>query len=347
MAARALTVGICVPTVREDAIRDFLSAWHPFWQTEPGSPLAVRLFVHEDHPRKTFDLRTRNALTIRHTAHDDITSELHSREWIIPRGSGACRSFPMYLAWKAGSDYVITMDDDCHPEGGRGRQFLHDHLKSFERDRWFRTISGDEPRGIPYQSLGRLAVRVNHGLWTDVPDLDSPTALVRMREAKPVALRRGHEVVPPGMAFPLCAMNVCYHRDVMPAAYNLLMGLESEGLDRFDDIWSGLLIKRVLDYMGWYATSGEPFVRHLKKSNAFTNLRKEALGIQIHEQLWEYILDTPLQPDLTLCGAYLALAGRLRRFPEAFPALPCPAGYFPRLADAMVSWVELFEEPRQ
>lgn len=344
VASAAVIVGVCVPTVREDAIRDFLGVWGPYWHASPS--LVVQVFVHEDNPRKTFDLQTLPHSALRHTSHEDIPSELGSTEWIIPRGSGACRSFPMYLAWKHGCDYVVTLDDDCHPETGRGQHFLDDHLASFTRDRWFRTIAGDEPRGIPYQSLGHLAVRVNHGLWTDVPDLDGPTSLVRMREAKSVVLRAGHEVVPPGMAFPLCAMNVCYHRDVVPAAYNLLMGLESEGLDRFDDIWSGLLIKRIFDYMGWYATTGEPFVRHMKRSNAFTNLRKEALGIQIHEQLWEYILDAPLDPGLTLRGAYKALAERLRGFPKAFPALPCPHGYFPRLADAMVAWVDLFADPR-
>lgn len=344
MPQSPVSIGVCVPTLREDAIREFLSAWSPFWHIDAARSLVVRVFVHEDNPRKTFDLRAHSHIEMRHTCHQDIASELGSREWIIPRRSGACRSFPMYLAWKFGCEYILTLDDDCHPENGKGGQFLSDHLKSFERDRWFRTIAGDEPRGIPYQSLGKLPVRVNHGLWTDVPDLDGPTSLLRMREPRPVTLRAGHEVVPPGMAFPLCAMNVCYHRDIVPVAYNLLMGLESEGLDRFDDIWSGLLIKRLLDYMGWYATTGAPFVRHLKKSNAFTNLRKEALGIQIHEHLWDYILDAPLQERLTLHAAYKALADHLRNFPDAFPMLPCPSSYFPRLADAMLAWIELFED---
>jgi hypothetical protein len=139
-------------------------------------------------------------------------------------------------------------------------------------------------------------------------------------------------------------MNVCYHRSVIPAAYNLLMGLEVTGLDRFDDIWSGLLLKRVLDYKGWYATTGEPFVRHIKRSDYFTNLRKEALGIHIHEHLWDYLLDAPLEPGLTVASAFVALAEHVHRFPERFPDVPCPDGYFARMADAMVTWTELFVE---
>jgi hypothetical protein len=250
----------------------------------------------------------------------------------------------MYLAWRASCEYIITLDDDCYPQPDEAPWFIERHLQAFRHDRWFRTILGDEPRGIPYEHLGDLAVRLNHGLWSDVPDLDGPTSLVRMREARTAVLPRGHDVVPPGMAFPLCAMNVCYHRSVVPAAYNLLMGLDTIGLDRFDDIWSGVLLKRILDYMGWYATSGEPFVRHIKRSNPFANLRREALGIEIHEYLWEYILDATLDAGLTVTGAFKALAQRVAAFPQRYPALPCPDGYFPRLADAMVTWAELFED---
>jgi Reversibly glycosylated polypeptide len=121
------------------------------------------------------------------------------------------------------------------------------------------------------------------------------------------------------------------------------MGFESNGLDRFDDIWSGLILKRVIDYMGWYVTTGEPFVKHQRQSNPFLNLRREALGIQIHERLWDYILDTPLEPGLGVTGAFLGIAERLRRFPELSSDVPCPPGYFQRVADAMHVWSELFE----
>ena len=330
-----VTVGICVPTFGDTMIRDFLNAWGPHWQKGVRSSCAVRLFVHDDSPCKTFELTAVDGIEITHTAHDDIARELGHNEWIIPRGTGACRSFPMYLAWKAGCEYIVTLDHDCFPLLGEGERFLDTHLESFRRDRWFRTIKGDESRGIPYERLGGLPVKINHGLWCEVPDLDGPTSLVRMRETKSVVLNAGHEVVPPGMAFPLCAMNVCYHRSIVPAAYNLLMGLDSVGFDRFDDIWSGVLIKRILDYKGWYATNGEPFVRHVKQSNCFANLRKEALGIQIHEHLWDYVLDAPLEPGLSVTGAFRALAKRVHDFPENCPAIPPTNGYFPRVASAM------------
>src|SRR5688572_19525301 len=156
--AGAVTFGVCVPTVREDAIRDFISAWSPHWLDTQASPFAVHLFVHEDTPGKTFNLHAPAGLRLVHTAQDDIAPALGANDWIIPRRSGACRSFPMYLAWKRGCDYIVTMDDDCYPDSDGGSRFLQGHLDSFRRDRWFRTIAGDEPRGIPYQHLGQLAV---------------------------------------------------------------------------------------------------------------------------------------------------------------------------------------------
>jgi hypothetical protein len=332
-------VGICVPTVREDAARAFVREWAPHWAADQAHD--VRLFIHEDRPSATFDLGVTDPLPCRHSSYADIDHALGGDGWIIPRGSGACRSFPMWLAWKAGCEYVITLDDDCYPHADDGADFIAAHLRSFRQDRWFRTIGGDDPRGVPYERLGELPVRLNHGLWSNVPDLDGATALVRIREPRAVHLPRGHTVVPPGMAFSLCAMNVCYHRSILPAAYNLLMGMESAGFDRFDDIWSGLLLKRVLDYKGWYATSGDPIVRHAKRSNAFANLRKEAAGMEVHEHLWEYILDAPLPPGLDVAGAYLALAQHLRAFPSHAPAAPGPPGYFDRLADAMGIWARL------
>ena len=282
-------------------------------------------------------------LRVEQTSHADIDRELGANGWIVPRRSGASRSFPIYLAWKSGCDYVITLDDDCLPVAGEEGAFIARHLQSFQQDRWFRSVAHDEARGIPYQQLGSLRVRLNHGLWLENPDLDGPTALVRLREPRGVELRAGHGVVPPGMAFPLCAMNVCYHRDIVPAAYNLLMGVEAFGLDRFDDIWSGLLIKRVLDYAGWYATTGEPYVRHSKQSSPFANLRKEAAGIEIHEHFWEFVLDAPLPPGLAVPAAYAHLASRVAEFPAAFPAVNCPAGYFAELSRAMIAWASLFQ----
>ena len=330
-------LGICMATNRPLLAADMLRAWSPLWLAEAQTAqLQITIFLHEDGPQ--LSALPRLELPVRHTCHADIATRLGEHAWIIPHGSGASRSFALLAAWDAGCDFVLTLDDDCLL-GPRPEAFLRTHLEAFELDRWFRTIDGQAPRGVPYGDRGRLPVLLNHGLWTGTPDLDGATAVRHLRDPVHVVLRAAREVVPPGMFFPLCAMNVCYRREALPAAYNLLMGLDAYGLDRFDDIWSGLFLKRVADQLGRYVTSGVPFVHHARASDPFANMRKEARGVQIHEHLWRHVAQAPLDGATDVASAYLALADWVERFPAAAPQAGSPEGYFERTAQAMRTWV--------
>lgn len=339
-----LSLGICIPSIRTLQISSFLRKWEPFWSRCDQQKYRIKIFIHEDSPEPTFELTQSSNLEIVHTSHSDVPRVLGQSAWIIPAESGACRSFPMYLAWKAGCDYIFTLDDDCYPLENGGACFLDSHLDSFNLDLWFRTTSGQESRGVPYGDKGHLPVLLNHGLWTGHPDLDAPTSLTRDRNPVKIVLRASREVIPPGMFFPLCAMNVCYSRQAIPAAYNLIMGMDKAGFDRFDDIWSGLLLKRIADHLGLYITNGVPFVHHQIASSPFSNLRKEALGIQLHEDFWRHIAAAQLDgTSSSIKSCYRQLASTVRGFPQEFPSAPCPEGYFDRLADAMLCWLDLFD----
>lgn len=98
-------VGICVPTNREDAAKPFLESWRPFWSGDGSAAATVQVFIHEDHPNREFRIADHETLAVRHTSQRDIVATLGKCGWIIPRESAACRSFPMYLAWRAGCDY--------------------------------------------------------------------------------------------------------------------------------------------------------------------------------------------------------------------------------------------------
>jgi hypothetical protein len=333
-----LRLAVCIATNRPDLAAQMLRAWSPLWRAEAqagGHELTI--FLHEDGPQRS--PLPPLELPLRHSCHADLAPRLGAHEWIIPRGSGASRSFALLGAWDEGCDFAITMDDDCLP-GPQAESFLRTHLSAFALDRWFRTIDGEPPRGVPYGDRGRLPVLLNHGLWTGAPDVDGASAVRHLREPISVVLRASREVVPPGMWFTLCAMNVCYAREALPAAYNLLMGLSAHGVDRFDDIWSGLFLKRVADHLGLYVTSGVPFVHHTRASDPFVNLQKEALGIRIHEHFWRHVEQAPLNGARDVAGAYLALADAVERFPAAASGAGSPPGYFERTAQAMRAWVE-------
>ncbi len=337
-------VGVCVPTIREEQISHFLRKWEIEWKGIAETGINLNLFIHEDQSNKSFNIDQINGLNIQHTCDIDIEEELKSRSWIIPRRTGACRSFPMLMAYKQGCDFIITMDDDCYPVEGEGREFISKHVSAFAQDQWYRTILGEEPRGIPYSSKGKIKIGLNHGLWHGVPDFDAPTALVKERQEANVLFREGTDIIPPGMAFSLCAMNVCYRREIIPAAYNLLMGIETVGFDRFDDIWSGVLLKKVIDHMGWYVSNGPPFVFHSKASNYFSNLRKEACGIQIHEKFWGYVFSYQFKNSGSVLESYRELAIHVGAFQKKFEDLPCQPDYFERLGEAMLEWTQLINE---
>jgi hypothetical protein len=339
------SIGICIPTSRPERIPTFLEMWTPILHSDVAEDRQISLFIHEDRKESTLtELVQPPGVRLVVTCQAEINTILGSHEWIIPRNSGACRSFPMYLAWKAGCDFIVTLDDDCHPERLGSGDFIKTHLAAFELDRWFRTIGDADARGVPYGERGSLPVLLNHGLWTDVPDLDAPTSLQHQKKPISVVLRACREVVPPGQWFTLCGMNVCYRRAAIPAAYNLLMGQAYGGIDRFDDIWSGLFLKKIADHLGLYITSGVPFVRHSRASDPFVNLRKEALGIHLHEYFWRHIAAAELHGVQSIAASYRELALCVRAFPTACPEAPCPPNYFEHLAEAMGCWLELFEE---
>jgi hypothetical protein len=334
-----------VCTNREAEALRFLAEWDSYIARfcEASKCPRFSVFIHEDHPAKQLNPERFSSVKVVHTCQADIPITLGEKAWIIPRQTGAARSFPMYLAWKQGFDYILTMDDDCFPPEKDPGTFFDSHLQAFRMDRWFRTIGGVDPRGIPYGSKGNLPVLLNHGLWTGIPDLDGPTTLLAGRWPISLVLRATREVIAPGMWFPLCAMNVCYSRAAIPAAYNLLMGLDEYGFDRFDDIWSGLFLKRIADHLGFYITSGNPFVRHERASNVFACLRKEALGIQLHEEFWQFIAASQLGSARSVLEAYKQLADVVNRFRSDSQPARDFAAYFRKLALAMLTWAELFE----
>lgn len=327
-----MNVAVVVPTIRQDCAEKFLSLW-------AAELKGARLIFVEDNPKRTFRLGAAE-----HYCHADIDRDL-ANSWIVPRRTSACRSYGIWLAWKDGADVIWTLDDDCYPEPGRQGDYLNQVRSALAREvppgEWVSTLPPGfplYPRGYPYQLRDeKRPVMMNHGLWSNVPDLDGLTQKANPDVRLPPA--RECRVIPYGAFFPMCVMNLAWRRDMTPALYMLLMGQDAQGrkwgYDRFDDIWAGLFVKRITDHLGWAITSGPPSVHHSKASNADTNIRLEAAGIAVHEEFWKHIRDAPLTAK-TVTGCYLELAEAV----ATFSAQP----YWPRLAWAMRCWAHLFGE---
>lgn len=92
------------------------------------------------------------------------------------------------------------------------------------------------------------------------------------------------------------------------------------GIDRFDDIWSGIFLKKITDHLDDKLCLGKPSVYHDKRPrNIFKDLKSELEGMIINEKLWKVVDDIELNgKDYYECYSELAdgIEKRLYEFNE-------------------------------
>jgi hypothetical protein len=317
---------IVIPTIRD---LSFLSEWR-----EEFSP--HKIIVCEDHPEKQIELPS--GFTFDHYSWKEMNEELGPSSWIIPRFNASVRSFGYWKAWQENPDMIVTIDDDCYPlpaptNNGHRTPFLETHWQNLQRKvtlGWEKTADF-HTRGFPYELRDRAPVVVSHGLWCGVADLDAPTQLVEPYLQVP--LQPGVKIMPRGTYFPMSGMNLAFRPEVAAAMYFLIMGRDWQ-FDRFDDIWAGVIVKKICDKLNWAMASGDPCVHHRRASNVFTNLKKEAAGIEANEYFWEAVDSIQLKSD-TVLGCYREIAQQL----------PLDGEYWSKLKEAMLLWADLFDRP--
>lgn len=342
---------LVVPSIRPESFGRFKEEW-----SRVGLFDRVDLILVEDNPSRVIGEIDR--VGSQHFTWQDI--DKHEWSWIIPRRSDTVRSFGYWWAWKQGYEYLMTLDDDCYPlEGYEELDLLHKSM--LRRTRWFNTLNNVRPRGVPFKNLGERLVHINHGIWEGVLDYDAPQQLV---DPRPEAYTHDNRLVPHGAYFPFCGMNAMWRREAIPLSYHLLMGHHSpyervDGtremsalpFDRFGDIWSGIIAKRICDHLGWAVGTGTPYIHHDRASDPFKNLRKEANGIEVNEWFWEKVDSIPL-PDLRdrIAGGrpgdgrdaaaaaycYATIAGSISQWEGEH------AQYWKGLGRAMGRWSDLF-----
>ncbi len=228
------------------------------------------------------------------------------------------------------------------------------------RTKWFNTLNSVRPRGVPYKSLGKRHVHVNHGIWQGVLDYDAPQQLV---DPVPEVYTHDNRIVPHGAYHPFCGMNVMWRREAIPLSYHLLMGKRMHNLDyekavpvdkavliplpfdRFGDIWCGIIQKKVCDHLGWVVSTGTPYIHHDRASDPFANLRKEANGIQVNEWMWKAIDEIELTDyERTAAACYGFIGSCVRKlWDRDEPGAREHMEYFELLGSAMQTWAGLFE----
>ncbi|MHA1583356.1 MAG: hypothetical protein ACTSYM_12790 [Candidatus Baldrarchaeia archaeon] len=269
---------------------------------------------------------------------------------VIPERCHAETSFGFLIAYEEGCDFIIELDDDVFPIDTL--DLIRCHWKNLSEDdgvvvssrsRWYRTIenlileheySTIFPRGHPYSPETRVEDYIwkradykdcvlNMGLWTGHPDLDALTILYNgglngRCSIKSIGQKRDKVIVNAGTYFAICSMNTSFRRKIVPAFYQLYMNVM--GIDRFDDIWSGLFVKKIADHLGDQICIGKPMVYHHKRArDTFKDLKLELEGMAINEILWRIVDEIEISgKDYYECYSELVdgISKKLERFNE-------------------------------
>ena len=305
-------VAVVVPSNRPTS----LAAWLARWRLYLGN---ASLYIVEDGPETWATIR----------------ADLGADAWIIPRETDCVRGWGYLQAMRAKADIILTMDDDVFPDYPTDGIAEHVRALTTPQDAhgWGRMLADVRTRGIPE---GAPPV-INHGLWTNVPDLDA-----RMQLSKPPLPDRERypleTILTMGLQYPISGMNLSWWSHWTPVLYFGLMGRHIEtgvpwGVDRCGDIWAGLAAKRLADYYQASIRSGTPFVHHARASDPRVNLEKEASGRSLTPIFAHAMQTCPLPEEvLPLPAAARCLADAVGRL---------PMDYWHDYARAWHRWIDL------
>lgn len=258
---------------------------------------------------------------------------------VIPERCHAETSFGLLTAYEEKPDLVIELDDDVFPNSDH---IIDYHAKNLSDNngvtvtsagKWYNTLenlhlNGSHkifPRGHPYAKNTRDEVYVwgnngarcvlNMGLWAGNPDLDALAIVYHgglngFCNVESNKCKREKIVLGEGVYFALCSMNTAFSTEIIPAFYQLYTNMN--GTERFDDIWSGIFLKKIADHLRKKLCLGAPLVYHNKRPrDTFKDLKRELEGMVINEKLWR-LVDKVELAGTTYWEAYRSLIQALK-----------------------------------
>ncbi|KOX93066.1 alpha-1 4-glucan-protein synthase [Haloarcula rubripromontorii] len=246
---------------------------------------------------------------------------------LIPEASHAQTSFGLLYMWANDYEYGVFIDDDTLPH--EDADFFGTHMENLAYEGEIETVSSDEqwvnvlyqnedehglyPRGYPYAAMDEAVetettevddVVASQGLWTNVPDLDAVRILMDgdlqgQAQTRTTAADFGEDfVAAEGQYLTVCSMNLAFRREVIPAFYQLPMDDNEWDVGRFDDIWSGVFLKRACDVLGKQIYNGDPLCEHNKAPRStFSDLTNEVHGLELNEHVWEIVDEAGADAD--------------------------------------------------
>ena len=306
---------LVIPSNRPDCLAEWFKAWAPVKDWDD----TVVVWDLPEVPHVNYEFPHYNL------CWSDIKSPIFARK------DSAIRWFGFHYVWALNKyDVTLTMDDDCRPYSP---DWAATHVNNiFNQRRWV-TTAGERTRGLPYSYLGvNPNIVASHGLWQGVPDYDAIVAL--HTNNKPLDnMPVGTQIMPSGCYFPMCGMNLAFKTSFTSAMYCPLQG-EGSPYRRFDDIWCGIIAKKIADHMRLQFISGEPHIYHSKASDPFVNLVKEAPGIVMNEKFWLMVDEVDLRPATSQEDCIRLIGQNFLTKDDA---------YLKMIGEHMQEWAGLFE----
>lgn len=272
-------IAVVVPTIREECFKKFIHEWKGLFLKHK-----IQLIKVEDgeSPVVThYDFRTliENGVVGEQHGIDEIAKE--NKDLIYCKNDGVRNLGFLYISeYLKDVSIIITLDDDCYPI--KDTDPIQEHIDALNMRvpiSWISTAS-EYMRGFPYGIREEAEVVLSHGVWDGVKDWDAPTQLTYGN--RDVTFYKG--VVPKGILFPMCIMNVAFKRKILPFMYQ---APAYGSYQRFSDIWCGIHAKRDIDTLGYAVVTGYSKIYHSRVSDVFVNLKKEAKGIGVNEHCWK------------------------------------------------------------
>ncbi|WP_132058373.1 alpha-1 4-glucan-protein synthase [Halorussus amylolyticus] len=291
---------------------------------------------------------------------------------VVPAASHAETSFGLLYLWANDFEYGFFIDDDTLPHDDA--DFFGQHMRNLDYEGEIEEVSSDEqwvnvlyqnydehglyPRGYPYSAMDETVdtdtteisdVVASQGLWTNVPDLDAVRILMDGDLQGQAQTRTtaddyaGDFVAARGNYLTVCSMNLAFRREIVPAFYQLPMDENRWDVGRFDDIWSGVFLKRACDLLGKRIYNGGPLCEHNKAPRStFDDLNNEVPGLELNEHLWEVIDDAGADAD-SYAAVFEAMATELAE--GDFEAYNNGA-FFNYVGEYMLDWLAALDELR-
>jgi hypothetical protein len=240
--------------------------------------------------------------------------------WLFPPFTRHVNSIYAYILKEhLKYDMIVTVDDDLECDF----LFLERHWEALNQKVWtdYENVVDDNfyPRGFPYKYRhgGNSVVMFNQGLWDNISDMNAHDYAINPW----VFPKKGYNIAQIGKGITVSSMNVAFRPDCLKLYY------QPVEWTRHDDIWSGLILKRILDAKKLFMGYGYPIATHNKfPRNIWNDNKLEANGHEINEVMWDEL------QKIRLTGSMFDM---YRQITEQLP--------FPDLTRSMKGWIRLVE----